>query len=143
MAKKKPAPAQPSLKGWTAIAKFRAPVPHLPKPGRSQGMPVKHEGRFTTADSAEVQAWLSRVSTMNWQPFISPVGSIESLAKKVAQQLMAHDALGAPALGDVTGQMTLMMHELEHVALQNVGSSPKLKPHPFIGRLSYTEARLA
>jgi len=29
-----------------------------------QGMPVRHEGRFTVADPADVQAWLGKQSHM-------------------------------------------------------------------------------
>lgn len=46
------------LKGWTAIAKFLGTSPASAQGWAKQGMPVKREGRFTIADSAEVQAWL-------------------------------------------------------------------------------------
>src|SRR6267154_1253010 len=43
------------LKGWTAIAKFLGTNPASAQDWVKQGMPVKREGRFTIADSAEVQ----------------------------------------------------------------------------------------
>jgi hypothetical protein len=63
MAKKKAAQA-PVLKGWTAIAKFLGTSPSSAQGWAKQGMPVKHEGRFTVADPAEVQAWLGQQSHM-------------------------------------------------------------------------------
>jgi hypothetical protein len=63
MAKKKTAPTT-ILKGWTAIAKFLGTSPASAQGWTKQGMPVKHEGRFTIADPAEVQAWLGRQSNM-------------------------------------------------------------------------------
>jgi hypothetical protein len=66
MPKKKtaPAPAQTSLKGWTAIAKFMGTTPASAQTWAKKGMPVKREGRFTVADIAEVQAWLGKQSHM-------------------------------------------------------------------------------
>jgi hypothetical protein len=63
MAKKKTATAT-VLKGWTAIAKFLGTSPASAQTWAKQGMPVKREGRFTTADPAEVQAWLGQQSHM-------------------------------------------------------------------------------
>jgi hypothetical protein len=63
MAKKKPAPVE-VLKGWTAIAKFLGTSPASAQTWAKQGMPVKREGRFTSADPTEVQAWLGKQSHM-------------------------------------------------------------------------------
>jgi phage terminase Nu1 subunit (DNA packaging protein) len=63
LAKKKTAPAA-TLKGWTAIAKFLGTSPASAQGWAKQGMPVKREGRFTVADTAEVQAWLGQQSHM-------------------------------------------------------------------------------
>jgi hypothetical protein len=63
MVKKKAIPVA-ALKGWTAIAKFLGTSPASAQGWAKQGMPVKREGRFTTADPAEVQAWLGRQSHM-------------------------------------------------------------------------------
>jgi hypothetical protein len=63
MAKKKPAPAA-ILKGWKEIAKFMCTTPASAQTWAKQRMPVKREGRFTVADSAEVQAWLGQQSRM-------------------------------------------------------------------------------
>jgi hypothetical protein len=63
MSKKKTAPPT-SLKGWAAIAKFMGTTPASAQTWAKQGMPVKREGRFTVADSAEVQAWLGQQSHM-------------------------------------------------------------------------------
>jgi hypothetical protein len=57
MAKQKIAPVT-TLKGWTAISKFMGTTPASAQTWAKQGMPVKREGRFTTVDPAEVQAWL-------------------------------------------------------------------------------------
>ncbi|HZU31935.1 MAG TPA: hypothetical protein VFB79_12525 [Candidatus Angelobacter sp.] len=63
MAKKKT--TEPSvLKGWAAIAKFLGLTPASAQRWAKEGMPVKREGRFTTADPAELQAWLGRESHM-------------------------------------------------------------------------------
>jgi hypothetical protein len=63
MEKKKAAPVT-VLKGWAAIAKFMGTTPASAQTWAKQGMPVKREGRFTTADPAEVQAWLGQQSHM-------------------------------------------------------------------------------
>jgi hypothetical protein len=70
MPKKKTAPAPTSLKGWTAmkgwtaIAKFLGTSPSSAQTWAKKGMPVRREGRFTIADSAEVQVWLGQQSHM-------------------------------------------------------------------------------
>jgi phage terminase Nu1 subunit (DNA packaging protein) len=63
MAKKKTTEAS-VLKGWAAIAKFLGLTPASAQRWAKEGMPVKREGRFTTADPAELQAWLGRESHM-------------------------------------------------------------------------------
>jgi hypothetical protein len=63
MAKKKAAP-DTTLKGWAAIARFLGTSPASAQTWAKQGMPVKRDGRFTTADPAEVQAWLGQQSHM-------------------------------------------------------------------------------
>jgi hypothetical protein len=63
MAKKKTSSVA-VLKGWTAIARFLGTSPASAQTWARQGMPVKREGRFATADPLEVQAWLGRQSHM-------------------------------------------------------------------------------
>lgn len=64
MPKKKSIPALTSLKGWKAIASYLGLTPATAQRWAEDGMPVKHEGRFTVADPAELQAWLGRESHM-------------------------------------------------------------------------------
>ena len=63
MAKKKTTETS-LLKGWAAIAKFLGLTPASAQRWAKEGMPVKRDGRFTTADPAELQAWLGRESHM-------------------------------------------------------------------------------
>ncbi|HZD94970.1 MAG TPA: hypothetical protein VE133_11995 [Candidatus Sulfotelmatobacter sp.] len=61
---KKKAPATGELKGWTTIAKFLGLTPASAQRWAKEGMPVRHEGRFTVADPKELEAWLGRESHM-------------------------------------------------------------------------------
>jgi hypothetical protein len=63
MPKKRSQPAAP-LKGWKAIAGYLGLTPATAQHWAKSGMPVKREGRFTTADPAEIQAWIGRESHM-------------------------------------------------------------------------------
>lgn len=52
------------LKGWPAIAGFlKIPAATVQRWAKA-GMPVKREGRFTTADPDELLAWLGREAHM-------------------------------------------------------------------------------
>ena len=52
------------LKGWTAIARYLGIPVATAHRWASEGMPVRHEGRFTVADREAVSAWLGRESHM-------------------------------------------------------------------------------
>lgn len=56
--------AKPQLKGWTAIAGFLSIPVSTAHRWAKDGMPVRHEGRFTVADGDELRAWLGRESHM-------------------------------------------------------------------------------
>jgi hypothetical protein len=62
--KKSPAPPEGPLKGWTAIAHFLGIPVATAHRWASEGMPMRHEGRFTVADREAVSAWLGRESHM-------------------------------------------------------------------------------
>lgn len=52
------------LKGWSSIAGFlKIPAATVQRWAKA-GMPVKREGRFTTADPDELLAWLGREAHM-------------------------------------------------------------------------------
>jgi hypothetical protein len=52
------------LKGWSAIADFlKLPATTVQRWAKA-GMPVKREGRFTTANPDELLAWLGREAHM-------------------------------------------------------------------------------
>lgn len=52
------------LKGWSAIADFlKIPATTVQRWAKA-GMPVKREGRFTTANPDELLAWLGREAGM-------------------------------------------------------------------------------
>jgi len=53
-----------TLKGWAAIGAFLGLAPATAQRWARDGMPVHREGRFTTANRAELQAWLGRESNM-------------------------------------------------------------------------------
>ena len=53
-----------TLKGWTAIGAFLGLAPATAQRWARDGMPVKREGRFTTANRKELQEWLGRESHM-------------------------------------------------------------------------------
>lgn len=63
MAKKKTAHS-PTLKGWTAIARYLGMTPASAQRWAKEGMPVQRDGRVIVADPAELQAWLGRESHM-------------------------------------------------------------------------------
>jgi hypothetical protein len=52
------------LKGWAAIARYLGIPVATAHRWASEGMPVRHEGRFTVADREAVSAWLGRESHM-------------------------------------------------------------------------------
>jgi phage terminase Nu1 subunit (DNA packaging protein) len=57
--------SQPAtLKGWKAIADYLGLTPATAQHWARSGMPVKREGRFTTASPDEIQAWIGRESHM-------------------------------------------------------------------------------
>lgn len=60
-----PTKPQPNvLKGWAAIAEFlKIPASTVQRWAKA-GMPVKREGRFTTANPDELLAWLGREAGM-------------------------------------------------------------------------------
>ena len=58
-------PDSETLKGWTAIGAFLGLPPATAQRWARDGMPVKREGRFTTANRAELQEWLGRESHMS------------------------------------------------------------------------------
>lgn len=53
-----------TLKGWKAIAEYLGMTPATAQHWAKGGMPVKREGRYTTAEPAEIQAWIGRESHM-------------------------------------------------------------------------------
>lgn len=53
-----------ALKGWTAIGAFLGLAPATAQRWARDGMPVKRQGRFTTASRAELQEWIGRESHM-------------------------------------------------------------------------------
>jgi hypothetical protein len=63
VAKKKTAQS-PTLKGWTAIAKYLGMTPASAQRWAKEGMPVQRDGRVIVADPTELQAWLGRESHM-------------------------------------------------------------------------------
>src|SRR5579864_2344586 len=63
-ASNKKLPADHPLKGWTAIARYLGIPVATAHRWASEGMPVRHEGRFTVADRDAVSAWLGRESHM-------------------------------------------------------------------------------
>ena len=58
-----PAEAE-TLKGWTAIGAFLGLPAATAQRWARDGMPVRKDGRFTTANRSELQAWLGRESHM-------------------------------------------------------------------------------
>lgn len=60
----KPQPAGDVLKGWKAIADFLKMPPATAQRWAKAGMPVRREGRFTSADAQELRAWLGREAQM-------------------------------------------------------------------------------
>jgi hypothetical protein len=56
--------ASETLKGWAAIGAFLGLAPGTAQRWARDGMPVRREGRFTTANRAELQEWLGRESHM-------------------------------------------------------------------------------
>src|SRR5690349_13078904 len=59
-----PEAAEGLLKGWAAIADFLKMPPATAQRWAKAGMPVKREGRFTTADPDELREWLGREAKM-------------------------------------------------------------------------------
>lgn len=53
-----------TLKGWAAIGAFLGLPAATAQRWARDGMPVHREGRHTTADRAELEAWLGRESNM-------------------------------------------------------------------------------
>ena len=64
-AKPKPEPQGGPLKGWAAIAGFLKIPGATVQRWAKAGMPVKREGRFTTANPDELLAWLGREAHMS------------------------------------------------------------------------------
>lgn len=62
--KKKAAPADGPLKGWTAIARYLGIPVATAHRWAGEGMPVRREGRFSLADREAVNAWMGRESHM-------------------------------------------------------------------------------
>jgi hypothetical protein len=62
--KKQSAAGEGELKGWKAIAAYLGIPPATAQRWAGQGMPVRHEGRFTVADRDAISAWLGRESHM-------------------------------------------------------------------------------
>lgn len=62
--KKSSPPAEGSLTGWTAIARYLGIPIATAHRWASEGMPVRREGRFTVADREALSAWLGRESHM-------------------------------------------------------------------------------
>jgi phage terminase Nu1 subunit (DNA packaging protein) len=60
----RPETEQGVLKGWAAIADFLKMPPATAQRWAKAGMPIKREGRFTTADPAELREWLGREAKM-------------------------------------------------------------------------------
>ena len=52
------------MKGWAAIADFLKMPPATAQRWAKAGMPIKREGRFTTADPDELREWLGREAKM-------------------------------------------------------------------------------
>ena len=85
--KPKPKEEPEILKGWTAIGAFLSLPPSTAQRWARDGMPVKREGRFTTANRAELQEWLGRESNM---PAPAQVITAESdLAAALKQSIKA------------------------------------------------------
>ena len=64
MTKKKSKPEAGKLTGWKAIAEFLAIPVATAHRWAKDGMPVRREGRFTTANAEELSAWIGRESHM-------------------------------------------------------------------------------
>jgi len=60
----KPGEDPETLKGWAAIGAFLGLAPATAQRWARDGMPVQREGRFTTANRAQLQEWLGRESHM-------------------------------------------------------------------------------
>lgn len=60
----KPQAEEGLLKGWAAIADFLKMPPATAQRWAKAGMPIKREGRFTTADPDELREWLGREAKM-------------------------------------------------------------------------------
>jgi hypothetical protein len=58
-------PGSETLKGWTEIGAFLGLPPATAQRWARDGMPVKREGRFATANRAELQKWLGKESHMS------------------------------------------------------------------------------
>jgi hypothetical protein len=61
-ARKTPATQPEILKGWKQIAEFLGEPISVVKRWKSEGMPVREQGRFVTSSPAELTAWLGRES---------------------------------------------------------------------------------
>jgi len=75
------------LKGWTAIGAFLGLAPATAQRWSKDGMPVRREGRFTTANRAELQEWLGRESHMPAPAQV--VTSTSDLAAALKQSIKA------------------------------------------------------
>jgi NAD(P)-dependent dehydrogenase (short-subunit alcohol dehydrogenase family) len=52
------------LKGWKAIGAYLGIGAATAQHWAKSGMPVRREGRYTTADAAEIREWLGREAHM-------------------------------------------------------------------------------
>jgi hypothetical protein len=76
-----------TLKGWTAIGAFLGLPAATAQRWARDGMPVHREGRHTTANRAELEAWLGRESNMPAPAQV--VTSSTDLSEAIKQSLKA------------------------------------------------------
>jgi len=79
--------APDTLKGWTAIGAFLGLPPATAQRWARDGMPVHREGRHTTANRAELEAWLGRESNMPAPAHV--MTSSTDLSEAIKQSLRA------------------------------------------------------
>jgi hypothetical protein len=60
------------LQGWAAIARFLGQPTTAAQRWAREGMPVAREGRYVTADTAALSAWLGRESGVHRPVHIAP-----------------------------------------------------------------------
>ena len=84
--KKEPSPS--ILKGWKAIGGYLGIGEAAAQRWANSGMPVRREGRYTVADTADLQAWLGREAHMPGPAHVVTEGDDISAALKESIKAM-------------------------------------------------------